>query len=213
MYEVFKWIWEHRNQPLTWVTVISFLSLIIDKFGRKLITNQLKRLFHVKDKSEFSAYVENQRRIESKVDMLLEERGIVWDAERKNSSINTARSLSISSWVARLFARTVGVCIRKGLTIILRGNRAMKTYLKKLGSRKFQAFLAVTIPNIIIMFGFILGDIDLEGRVNEWMPAINLVIQAITTATYQRAESKVDAATVKGEVKNADFETPVEPRI
>lgn len=71
----------------------------------------------------------------------------------------------------------------------------MKNYLNKLGSRKFQAFLAVTIPNIIIMFGFILGDIDLEGEVNEWMPAINLVIQAITTATYQRAEAKVDAAT------------------
>ncbi|WP_214629981.1 hypothetical protein [Paenibacillus agaridevorans] len=70
----------------------------------------------------------------------------------------------------------------------------MKAYLKKLGSRKFQAFLAVTIPNIIIMIGFIFGDIDLEGKVNEWMPAINLVIQAIVTAVYQNYETKTDVA-------------------
>lgn len=70
----------------------------------------------------------------------------------------------------------------------------MKAYLKKLGSRKFQAFLAVTIPNMIIMFGFILGDIDLEGQVNQWMPAINLIIQAVATAIYQKIEGNADVA-------------------
>lgn len=74
----------------------------------------------------------------------------------------------------------------------------MKQYLKKLGSRKFQAFLAVTIPNMIIMFGFIFGGIDIEGKVNEWMLAINLVIQAITTAIYQGVEGGVDKANAKG---------------
>lgn len=75
----------------------------------------------------------------------------------------------------------------------------MKEYLKKLGSRKFQAFLAVTIPNMIIMFGFIFGDIDLEGAVNQWMPAINIVIQVIATAVYQMIEGKIDKANANKE--------------
>lgn len=87
----------------------------------------------------------------------------------------------------------------------------MKLYLAKLGSRKFQAFLAVTIPNLIIMFGFVFGGIDLEGVVNQWMPAINLVIQAITTAAYQSAESKVDVAHAKGANTNDQLIIPIEP--
>lgn len=81
----------------------------------------------------------------------------------------------------------------------------MKDYLKKLSSRKFQAFLAVTIPNMIIMFGFLLGGIDLEGQVNEWMPAINLVIQAITTAVYQGIEGSVDKANAGGRANEEHY--------
>lgn len=80
----------------------------------------------------------------------------------------------------------------------------MKEYLKKLGSRKFQAFLAVTIPNMIIMFGFIFGGIDLEGNVNEWMPAINLGIQFVTTAVYQAVEGGVDKANARNTIDNDD---------
>lgn len=92
-----------------------------------------------------------------------------------------------------------------------RRKKKMKLYLAKLGSRKFQAFLAVTIPNLIIMFGFVFGGIDLEGVVNQWMPAINLVIQAITTAAYQSAESKVDVAHAKGANTNDQLIIPIEP--
>lgn len=184
---IIKWLWDNRTNPFTIAALLSLAYTLLEKFGRKLITNQLKRLFHVKDKSAFSTYVENQKRIESKVDMLIKERGLTWSASEIVYTESTGKRLLTSSQLGRLNA----LFARKST---MRGKHKMKSYLKKLGSRKFQAFLAVTIPNMIIMFGFILGDIDLEGQVNQWMPAINLVIQAITTATYQQAEGKVDAA-------------------
>lgn len=87
----------------------------------------------------------------------------------------------------------------------------MKLYLAKLGSRKFQAYLAVTIPNLIILFGFIFGNIDLEGRVNEWMPAINLCIQALVTLIYSQANvSAIKAREVNNEptptISTSEFE-------
>lgn len=213
MYEIFKWIWEHRNQPLTWVTVISFLSLIIDKFGRKLITNQLKRLFHVKDKSDFAAYVENQKRIESKVDMLLEERGLSWDAAKNVSLINTEKNSLISSWAGRLYALTVGVFIQKGLTTISRGNRTMKEYLKKLGRTKFQAFLIATFTNVSLIIGYVLDVSDVQSKVSAWAPLYLAGAQLIAGIVYQLIEGSRDKAVAVGaaqvEIEKAKAEISV----
>lgn len=85
----------------------------------------------------------------------------------------------------------------------------MKLYLAKLGSRKFQAYLAVTIPNLIILFGFIFGNVDLEGRVNEWMPAINLGIQTIATFIYSQAN--VSAIKAREVAPSDQLNIPIEP--
>lgn len=108
MYEIWEWLWEHRNVPITWATIFSFMWLVIDKLGRRLITDQLKRLFRVGDKSEFSTYVRNQNRIEQKIDLLLADRGIKWDAVNKPLSASGENSKEISSlvfgWETPLFA-------------------------------------------------------------------------------------------------------------
>lgn len=77
MYEVIMWLWEHRAEPLhllTWGSAILIAGKLLDAGARKLITHQVKRIFHVED--EFATYVRNQARIERKLDLLLKERGI-----------------------------------------------------------------------------------------------------------------------------------------
>jgi uncharacterized membrane protein len=61
MTEIINWIWQHRNEPLTWGLIGSFILLVIDRFGRKLINDQLKRLFKIQDKTEFKEFSKNQR--------------------------------------------------------------------------------------------------------------------------------------------------------
>jgi hypothetical protein len=63
---------------------------------------------------------------------------------------------------------------------------------------------------MIIMFGFIFGDIDLEGEINKWMPAINLVIQAIVSAVYQKIEGDADKAHIGKGTANEEFTTSTE---
>lgn len=138
-WEVLKWAWENRDKTFTLASLLTLLGVLIDKFGRKLITNQLKRLFHVEDKSEFSKYVANQKRIESKVDMLLEERGLIWVAPLSQTSqlpnaTDGRKNSLLRSWMGRLHAVTIG-----GYTWRMepldhsktkRGNTAMKKWLK-----------------------------------------------------------------------------------
>lgn len=170
-----------NKHGISWAALVAFLIAILK--NREAILKLINRGKRQETQLD---------RIEHKLDALMIKEGVEWSAAETSYIASLERRLLISSRLGRLNAQSV----RK---FIMRGKRRMKSYLKKLGSRKFQAFLAVTIPNMIIMFGFILGDIDLEGQVNQWMPAINLVIQAITTATYQQAESKSDVASIKAE--------------
>lgn len=180
---------------------------------KRLLRKRLPALF--KDDTDVLNYQDRQIRIENDVKAIRQYLGVPeWNAAETNSIVSGGRHSLISSRWALLGARFARQSTRR--------QSRMKAYLKKLGSRKFQAFLAITIPNMIVMFGFILGNIDLEGEVNEWMPAINLVIQAIVTAVYQKEESKIDVATVNAgaipsesapaavvvEVSNAAYTSP-----
>lgn len=165
--------------------VVALIALFKTKRFKRFVGRHAPWMF--RDDTDILNYQDRQIRIEDKIDALMSAGGVTWNAAETNYIASSEKRMLISSRLGRL-----NVLFAK--QHILRGNRTMKTYLKKLGSRKFQAFLAVTIPNMIIMFGFILGDIDLEGKVNEWMPAINLFIQSVTTGIYQWAESRVDVA-------------------
>lgn len=74
----------------------------------------------------------------------------------------------------------------------------MKEYLRKLGSRKFQAFLTATVLNVVTFILVLTGTVDLDGKVNEWMPAINLGVQTVTTFLYIWVEGSVDKANAGG---------------
>jgi hypothetical protein len=76
----------------------------------------------------------------------------------------------------------------------------MREYLKKLGSRKFQAFLIITVTNIIMLTGYLLNVANIQDIANQWMPVINLGVQAITTIVYQIVQGGVDKEAQKQQV-------------
>ena len=79
LYDLIEFIYEIKDKPLK-IIILAAFAFLIDRFGRKFITSQVKRLFHVDDKSNFKEYVKNQQRIENKVDLLLQKEGITWNA-------------------------------------------------------------------------------------------------------------------------------------
>src|SRR5690606_32925257 len=173
------------KEGLTWATVSSFLLIIVDKMGRKLITNQLKRLFHVQDKSEFKTYVANQARIESKIDALMAAGGVTWDADYSNGSLGPSQTdgaaknsslLRAALWPVRIIVSFT----RKMKEICHLAGRYQK--MSKLKSRKF-ILAVVTAILIVLNDGLGLG-ID-SGTV--------LAFAGIV-ATYILGESAVDVA-------------------
>lgn len=76
----------------------------------------------------------------------------------------------------------------------------MKEYLKKLGSRKFQAFLIITVTNIVMLVGYLLNVANIQEIANQWMPIINLGVQALTTIVYQIVQGGVDKEAQKQQV-------------
>jgi hypothetical protein len=77
------------------------------------------------DDSEIRQYVQNQQRIESKIDALLEKEGIVWQSASSNGTtgkVSTRRIGFTSSWVGRSVVRGVVRCI---IYLILKGKRTM----------------------------------------------------------------------------------------
>jgi hypothetical protein len=79
MYDLFAFVQEHWGKPVTWTTLAALVLFLIDRFGRRLINDQLKKLFHLDDHSEFKRYIDNQRRIEQKIDAIMEREGITWN--------------------------------------------------------------------------------------------------------------------------------------
>lgn len=135
---------------------------------------------------------DDMRRIEAKIDLLLGERGLTCaDSLIATTKSSPPKSGKWSIW--RWRASTTAPIAGHNTNSFMEASR-MKTYLRKLGSRKFQSFLIITITNIAMLIGYILNVQDIQDKVNEWMPAINLVTQTISTLVYIAVEGKVDAA-------------------
>lgn len=101
MFDFIEWFIENRNQPLDYI-FLAALVFIIDRFGRKFITSQVKRLFRVDDKSDFHHYVQNQRRIESKLELLLQKEGITWTAPISETKHQVSATRNAGSSVLQL---------------------------------------------------------------------------------------------------------------
>lgn len=175
---------------------------------QRKVKAQLRKLIPwlIADDSEFRQYVQNQQRIESKIDVLLEREGIVWQSANSNGTTGKA-SIGRIGFTSSLAAESVvrGV-VRFIIYLILKGRIAMKEYLKKLGRTKFQALLASLIVNIASAVLFMNGTIDIDTEINRWMPVINLTITAISTWVYIVVEGGIDKAKAQG--GNSDESAP-----
>lgn len=120
--------------------------------------------------------------------------GVTWDA----SLIALQRSASKRSvsfeYSILIFARSA--LKRKVYPFITNYNsrrkKSMKEYLKKLGKTKFQAYLLVTIINMITLIAYLTGHLQIDTQLNELMPVFNLIVQSLATFIYQWVEGSID---------------------
>lgn len=133
-------------------------------------------VYGINRKRRRKAFEQRDQRWEAKIDAIGE--AVHWNLPESGSKKTEATSLKQCS---------------KSST----GVGKVKEYLKKLGSRKFQAYLITTITNLVALVAVWTGNTGLEGRVNEYMPLINLGIQALATVVYVWVEGKVDKENVK----------------
>jgi hypothetical protein len=150
----------------------------------------------LRDDADVVNYEARQIRIESKIDALMSKECVTWHAEKITLSPNTERNLSISSWVERSFVHRVGAYMRKG-SIIYSRRKKMKTLLQKYTSTKLQALIVATVMNIVLLVGYLLNLQDIQEKVAEWTPLVNLVVQTILTIAYQWVRASVDKEEIK----------------
>lgn len=81
----------------------------------------------------------------------------------------------------------------------------MKNYLKKLGSRKFQALLTSLIINGVSAYLFINGTVEIDSVVNDYMPIINTTVATISTWVYILVEGAVDKSQQGGNKDDLDY--------
>lgn len=117
MLELYEFFIENRNKPLGYIILAAFV-FIVDRLIRKLITSQVKRLLHIDDQTELKEYVKNQRRIENKLDLLLQKEGITWDAPisetKRQVSVTKSAGLSGLRLATSTIARAAGKFIDWG---------------------------------------------------------------------------------------------------
>jgi hypothetical protein len=73
--------------------VLSFILFAIDRLGRKLITNQVKKLFKIQDKNDFKQFAKNQRLIMENQRRMMIHLGVEPCAENEVLNNNTEKSL------------------------------------------------------------------------------------------------------------------------
>lgn len=77
------------------------------------------------------------------------------------------------------------------------GVSKVRAYLKKLGKTKFQTYLLTTILNLLTLYLTWSGAVDIDSKVQGYMPVITIVVQLIATGVYQLVEGGVDKASLK----------------
>lgn len=160
------------------------------------VKRKLKKLVPMlsDDDSEVKEYVSNQARIESKVDLLLEERGLKWGAHSaqvsKSQDVTDGQKISLKpTWVMPVRARFIGAFTKLTGRLSRSKTRGESIQMKKFTSRKF--ILAVTGAILIVLNdGLDLG-IDSE----------TVIAFAGLLATWIVGESAVDAKRASGKNK------------
>lgn len=75
--------------------------------------------------------------------------------------------------------------------------KIMKSYLKKLGSKKFQAFLLMTATNGLTLYLVLNGVVNIDEELEKYMPAIQTITQLVATSIYLWVEGSLDKARIQ----------------
>jgi hypothetical protein len=167
---------------VSWVTLLLVLvALFKNRKLRKKFNHYLPPLLRDEQDSEVGKYIQNQKRIEQKVDLLLQERGIPWNANSLEATGNHSAMLketwSISRWVGSITAPIA----RSNTHSIIRRKKIMQ----KLKSRKLWMAvvsgilvvlneglgLGVNTETVIaftgIVMSYIIGQSHVDGKKND----------------------------------------------
>lgn len=152
MLELYEFFIDNRHKPLGYILLAAFV-LIADRLGRKLITHQVKRLFHIDDKSEFKEYIHNQH-------LIMERLGIPYDtkpiAESPRRSIAMSLKISLKSlW--ELTKRRIKKMsnINKGILLPLLS--AIALFVKEAFGYEIEAEYIDMAANIILYLFMLIG--------------------------------------------------------
>lgn len=121
MLELYELYVSIKDKPITWTTIIGIAIFVIDKLQKRFIANYLRKLFNLANTSEVKQYVENQRRIESKIDLLLKEQNLQWDA--RNLTNGLSHGVRKNNPLSALFAMAFMLVKRAAAYIRYRGER------------------------------------------------------------------------------------------
>lgn len=144
MIELFAWIWEHRNEPLTWGLVLSFTVFAIDRLGRRLITNQVKKLFKIQDKNDFKQFAKNQRIIMENQKRMMIHLGVEPCVENESLNNSTGKNW----WMYSMkFPALFAVWFTPKKSGRLTWKRSGSWMSEKLKSRKFW----ITIVSVLLV--------------------------------------------------------------
>lgn len=136
------------------------------------------------------------------LEAMAEKAGVTWDASLKALQSSATRPSGSFGSLTRTFARSVPD--RKGYPSTTnynsRGKQSMKDYLKKLGKTKFQAYMLVTIVNLVTLIAYLSGNLNIDDQLNQYMPVFNLVVQTLATFIYQWVEGSIDREAQKQQV-------------
>ncbi|WP_213527819.1 hypothetical protein [Paenibacillus cisolokensis] len=161
MYDLYEFIKAHWGKPITWTTIVALTFMIIDKAGRRLITHQMKRLFHVRDKSEFRQFTENQARIEAEILAIAEHLGVNLSNVQKSSSTAQTSSKQLSSgfWkgiTGKKYLRRISM-ERINKTILVPLLAAIATFIKQVFGVEIPDEHIDMIANVILFILMVIG--------------------------------------------------------
>lgn len=164
---------------LTWTSALAVLFILLkQRRMKKRLKKVIPWLFQ--DDHEVKDYVKNQQRIESKLDLLLHERGLSWAGHGEAFKQEEAQSLKKSSFLSQMAKNLKG--------------RVKNMYLRKLASRKFWALVAALAGTIMILFNL---DEDMIVKVTAVIGGFGAIV------TYIFVEGSNDKANIqKGEQAN-----------
>lgn len=167
---------------------------------RKILKSYIPWL--LEDDSEVKSYIENQIVIMENQKRMMEGMGLEWHVPTSIKDLQDSVKKKEKLWPWHV---TMLLPVRYVKKFMKFGGMKMRNYLKKLGSRKFQALLTSLIINGVSFYLFISGTVDIDGALNNWIPVINMTAGTISTWVYILVEGSVDKSQTGGKDNELDY--------